>query len=198
MQKRLDELQRQNDELTAQLSQAASTRTTTGVGSSSIPWTRSSVDLHWNEAGELDDMSEDKLPYIKKEWKFQREHFKTLPYTTRVLSHYEAVIRKLGCHLYPNKDALAGQPKLFAPLLKMKIKATWEDWEANNPKMLRAGYQADPSKLRSKELMENQLPWRLEWFQKHPQTVKLYAESPQEMRIDPSYCPWKRRYRWAE
>ena len=80
-------------------------------------------------------MSEDELPYIKEDWRFQREYFKHLPHATRVLSHYEAVIRKLERYLYPNEEAMIGQPKLAAPILKMKVKATWKKWEASNQEM---------------------------------------------------------------
>ena len=44
--------------------------------------------------------------------------------------------------------------KLIAPLIKMKIKAQWEDLEASHPEMGRAGYSADPKKLNSREIME--------------------------------------------
>ena len=54
--------------------------------------------------------------------------------------------------------------ELSAPLIKMKIKAQWEDWEASRPKMGRAGYIADPKKLNSMEIMEGQLEWRKNWF----------------------------------
>ena len=54
--------------------------------------------------------------------------------------------------------------ELSAALIKMKIKAQWEDWEASHPKMGRAGYSADPKKLNSREIMEGQLEWRKYWF----------------------------------
>ena len=88
--------------------------------------------------------------------------------------------------------------ELSAPLIKMKIKAQWEDWEASHPKMGRARYMADPTKLNSREIMEGQLEWRKEWFKKVARSLKIYAESPQELRIDPSYCPCERRYTWEE
>ena len=64
--------------------------------------------------------------------------------------------------------------------------------------MGRAGYIANPKKLNSKEIMEGQLEWRKDWFRKVPCSLKLYAQIPQELRIDPSYCPCKRRYSWDE
>ena len=53
--------------------------------------------------------------------------------------------------------------ELSAPLIKMKIKSQWEDWEASHPEMGRAGYIADPKKLNSREIMEGQLEWRKTW-----------------------------------
>ena len=140
--------------MSERISQVASTTTTGHIGSSSVPWARSSVDLHWADAEELDNMSKDELPYIKNDWKFQKEYFKHLPQAARVLSHYEAVIQKLGRYLYPNKKAMFGQAKLVAPLLKMKVRATWENWEASNPEMHRAGYLADPANRCSRNEMK--------------------------------------------
>ena len=57
---------------------------------------------------------------------------------------------------------------------------------------------ADPTKLNSREIMEGQFEWRKEWFKQVPGSLKIYAQSPQEMRIDPSYCPCERRYTWEE
>ena len=62
--------------------------------------------------------------------------------------------------------------------------------------MGRAGYTAEPKKLNSKEIMEGQLEWRKTWFRQVPSSLKIYAKSPQELRIDPSYCPCERRYTW--
>ena len=106
--KRIEELEQQNENLSTRLNQAASITTTGHVGSYAISWAWSSVDLHWDDAGELDDMLEDELPYIKEEWRFQREYFKHLPHAARVLSHYKAIIRKLGRYLYPNEEAMIG------------------------------------------------------------------------------------------
>ena len=44
--------------------------------------------------------------------------------------------------------------ELSAPLIKMKIKVQWEDWEASHPEMGRVGYSVDPKKLNSREIME--------------------------------------------
>ena len=57
---------------------------------------------------------------------------------------------------------------------------------------------ADPTNLSSKEIMEGQLEWQKDWFKKDIGSLKIYAQSPQEMRIDPSFCPCKRCYTWEE
>ena len=64
--------------------------------------------------------------------------------------------------------------------------------------MGRAGYMANPRKLHNREIMEGQLEWRKEWFKKVPRSLKIYAPSSKEMRIDQSFCPCKRRYTWEE
>lgn len=114
------------------------------------------------------------------------------------LSHYEAVVKKLGQHLFLEDTDKMYMQELSAPLIRMKMKAQLEDWEASNPEMLRARYQADPCHLQSKAIMKDQLEWRKAWFKLHLVTIKIYAKSPQVLRIDPSYCPCKRRFRWAE
>ena len=62
-----------------------------------------STDLHWDEEGNWAKMPEDEDPFIAKHWKFQREYFKEIPYHTLELTHYEAVVQKLGCMLYPQE-----------------------------------------------------------------------------------------------
>ena len=42
------------------------------------------------------------------------------------------------------------------------------------------------------------LEWHKEWFKKMPRSLKMYAKIPQELRIDPSYCPCERRFSWIE
>ena len=116
--KKMEELEERNRNLSERLSRAQNNE----VGSFNIPWARTSVDLHWNEEGELDDMSEDELPYVKTDWKFQKDHFKRMSLQARALSHYEAVVWKLGRHLFPDEVERMDQQELSAPLIKMKVK----------------------------------------------------------------------------
>ena len=68
-------------------------------------------------------MPEDEDPFIAEHWKFQRDYFKEIPYHTLELSHYEAVVQKLGRMLYPQEIEHVEPMELSAPLIKMKIKA---------------------------------------------------------------------------
>ena len=171
----------------------------TGEASSSKVKSRlTSIDLSWDEEGNWANMLEDEDPFIAQHWRFQRDYFKEIPYHTIELTHYEAVVQKVGRHLYPQETERMEPIELSAPLIKMKIKAQWEDWEASHPEMGRAGCSANPKKLNSREIMEGQLEWRKEWFRQVPSSLKIYAQSPQEMRIDPSFCPCERRYSWEE
>ena len=97
-------------------------------------------------------MPEDEDSFIVEHWKFQRDYFKEIPYHTLELTHYEVVVQKVGRLLYPQETEQMDPIKLSAPLIKMKIKAQWEDWEASHPEMGRAGYMADPRKLNSREI----------------------------------------------
>ena len=74
------------------------------------------------------------------------------------ITHYEAIVQKLGQMLYPQEIQNVDLIELSAPLIKMKIKTQWEDWardwEVSHPEMGRAEYMADPKKLHSQEIME--------------------------------------------
>ena len=155
------------------------------------------MDLSWNDEGELSDMPDDEHPIVQRDWQFQKEFFKEVPCHMHELSHYAAVVHKLGRYLYPDEISKVNPMELSAPLLlKMKIRAEWEEWESAHPEMGRAGYLADPKQLHSREIMEGQLDWRKNWFRSYDDSLKIYAESPQDLRIDPTYCPCKRRYDW--
>ena len=151
-------LKMQNKDLSEKLtkSKAKSTQTIkAGEATSSKAKAKlTSTDLQWDEEGNWVDMQEDEDPFIQEHWRFQRESFKEIPYHTLELTHYEAMVQKLGRMIYPQETEQTEPMELSAPLIKMKIKAQWEDWEATHPKMGRAGYIADPRKLNSKEIME--------------------------------------------
>ena len=157
-------LKKQNKDLSEKLtkSEAKSTQTTqVGEAASSKAKSKlTSTDLQWDEEGNWADTPEDEDPFIQEHWRFQREYFKEIPYHTLELAHYEAVVQKLGRMLYPQVIEKMEPMELSAPLIKMKIKAQWEDWEASHSELGRASYIADPKKLNNKEIMEGQLEWR--------------------------------------
>ena len=140
-----------------------------------------SYSRQWDEQG---NVIEDEEPE-DEEWEFQRDMFAELSLTVRMLTHYEAVIRKLGRLLYPNRLPTS-HVELSGPLLKMKMQAIWEQWELDHPETVRGGYTVDPKKPRSREVFENQPQWRKEWFKIVEGSLKIYVESSQHLRIDPS------------
>lgn len=74
----------------------------------------------------------------------------------------------------------------------MKIEAQWEDRESSHGEMGRAGYTVDLTKdLHSEETMKDQLEW------KKARSLEIYARSPHDLRIYPSYCPCERQYSWG-
>ena len=54
------------------------------------------------------------------------------------------MVRKLGRYPYIGQLGQMDLIELNAPLLKAKIKDTWEDWEASHVEMDREGYDVDP------------------------------------------------------
>ena len=46
--------------------------------------------------------------------------------------------------------------------------------------------------------MQNQPEWRLGWFRKYPQSKSAYARAPRNLRVDPTFCPVRRRRTWEE
>ena len=120
-------------------------------------------------------MPEDEDPFIQENWSFQRDYFKEIPYHTLELTDYKTMVQKLGRMLYLQEIQSVEPIELSVPLIHMKIKAQWEDWEASHLEIGRAGYMADPAKLHSREIMEGQLKWRKEWFKKVLGSLKIYA-----------------------
>ena len=86
-----------------------------------------STNLHWDEEGNWAKMPKDEDPFVQGNWKFQRDYFKEIPYHTLEITHYEVVVQKVGRLLYPKETQIVDPLELSAPLIKMKIKAQWED-----------------------------------------------------------------------
>ena len=71
---------------------------------------------------------------VDMEWEVQKDMFSELSLTVKLLTHYKAVIRKLGRLLIPHDRLPTLNVELSAPLLKMKMQAVWEQWELDHPK----------------------------------------------------------------
>ena len=63
---------------------------------------------------------------------FQNQYFDELPMHRRAYNHYEAMVREVGRYLYSTEMELMEPIELSAPLIEMKIKAQWENWEFAN------------------------------------------------------------------
>ena len=131
------------------------------------------------------------------EWEFCREFFDELTINVKELYRYEATVKKLARKLWPELKRKSDMT-LSGSLLKAKTELEWEDWEYENSEHTRAGYNVDPNKLRSKEMLEGQPRWRLEWMRRTEGALQIYRDSPRELRVDPTFCPCERRYNWDE
>ena len=102
----------------------------------------------------------------------------------QVRSHNQAVGKKTMA-----RDQEQRQYAFEWPLLRVKIEMEWEQCELDNPEVTRVGYTMDRDRLRSRQMLENQVPWRLEWMRKNEGSLEIYRDLPRELRIDPTYCP---------
>ena len=46
-------------------------------------------------------MPEDEDPFVQTNWNFQRDYLKEIPNHTLEITHYEAMVQKVGKLLYP-------------------------------------------------------------------------------------------------
>ena len=68
-------------------------------------------------------MPKDEDPFVQGNWRLHKYYFKEIPYHTLELTHYEAVVQKLGRMLYPQEIQSVDPIEFSAPLIRMKIKA---------------------------------------------------------------------------
>lgn len=130
---------------------------------------------------------------IDFEWEFCQEFFQELTVNVKELYTYEASIKKLERQLWQDLKQM-DDIKLSGPLLKVKTKREWEQWELDNTDVMRVGYRVSKEQLRTREMLEGQVKWRLEWMRRNAGTMDVYRDSPRELCIDPTYCPCERRY----
>ena len=88
-------------------------------------------------------------------------------------------------------------PSLPYPLLKLEVQMLKRTLLPECPTNELGGYAQVP--IRDSQVMDiekNQPRWRQIWFT-HDQRHKLhYVVAPQELRIDPTFCPIRRRRDW--
>lgn len=108
-----------------------------------------------------------------------------------------------SCNLnFPNvDDATKSYNRLMIPyaLIKHELIKMKERLTIDYPVEELGSYQpVSLDQWMSKANMQNQPTWRLGWFPKYPTSRTTYALAPRELRIDPLYCPVKRRRTWDE
>ena len=80
------------------LSKAKSTQTikTSEATSSKMKSKLTSTDLQWDEEANWAKIPDNEDLFIQENWRFHRDFFKEIPYHTLELTHYEAIVQKLG------------------------------------------------------------------------------------------------------
>lgn len=88
-------------------------------------------------------------------------------------------------------------PSLPYALLKLEVLQIKQRLQINVPTNELGGYAQIPVKdYEVAEIEANQPEWRKNWLQKDPMHKLYYITAPQEMRIDPTFCPIRRRRAW--
>lgn len=128
------------------------------------------------------------------DWEFNKELFQELTVNVKEIYTYKSTTQKLAHRLWPN-GLNRYEKTLSGPKLKVACEAEWEQWELDNPEITHAVIE---DKLRSREMLENQPKWRLEFLRKHANALEIYRRLPQELRIDPTFCPCDQHYTWEK
>ena len=135
-------------------------------------------------------------PIQDYQWLITKDFFSDLQERARNMYIYKREIFELS-RLIPKEQFPRDSLQMDSARLRAKIEKDWADYEFQNPEQTRAGYNK-PKTMYDKSLWDNQPAWRTKWMKKRSGTMKIYYESPREMRIDPTYCPTERRYTWAQ
>lgn len=106
-----------------------------------------------------------------------------------------------SCHIvFPNAEEATkayNKPLIPYALLKHELIKTKERLTIDCRKEELGGYQEiSLDQWMTKANMQNQPKWRLGWFRRYPTSCTTYALAPRELRIDPLYCPVRRRRTW--
>ena len=135
-------------------------------------------------------------PVQDYQWLITKDFFSDLQERARNMYLYEREMYELS-KLIPKEQFPRDSLQMDSARIRAKIEKDWADYEFQNPEQTRAGY-TKPKTMYDKSLWDNQPAWRAKWMKKRSGTLKIYYESPREMRIDPTYCPTERRYTWAQ
>lgn len=88
-------------------------------------------------------------------------------------------------------------PSLPYPLLKQEVYMVKKQYLPQCPIDQLGGYsQVRLEDWEVSDIMTNQPTWRARWFHIRPKDRIFYLNAPQELRIDPTFCPIKRRRTW--
>ena len=88
-------------------------------------------------------------------------------------------------------------PTLPYPLLKHEVQLIKQKYLPECPTNELGGYEQVPiTDAEVEAIQENQPAWRVSWLGKFPKNKLHYLAAPQELRIDPTFCPMKRRRNW--
>ena len=88
-------------------------------------------------------------------------------------------------------------PTLPLPLLKQEVQFMKKKYRPECSVNELGGYENVPvSEYKVMEIEKNQPTWRINWLRRYPKNKYYYLAAPQELRIDPTYCPIRRRRAW--
>ena len=86
------------------------------------------------------------------------------------------------------------QPTLPLPLLKQEVIHSRKQFLPDIPQEEIGGYETITMEQWVNPMqLPNQPQWRLLWFRKYPNSKMYYMRAPRELRIDPTFCPVRRR-----
>ena len=135
-------------------------------------------------------------PIQDYQWMITKDYFTDLEERPRKMYMYEREMFELS-RLIPKEHFSRDMMEMDKARVRAKIEKDWADFEFANPEQTRGGY-LKPATMYDKSIWQNQPAWREKWMKTKGGSLKIYYESPRDMRIDPTYCPTKCRYSWAD
>ena len=136
------------------------------------------------------------MPIQDYQWLITKDYFTDLEERARKMYIYEREMFELS-RLIPKEHFPRDMMEMDKAQIQAKIEKDWVNFEFQHPEQTRGGY-LKPATMYDKSIWENQPAWREKWIKTKRGTLKIYYDSPQDMRIDPTYCPIECRYSWAK